>query len=80
MIDQNVAPTALNVAGDRVTVEVLGRKKLVATALPDGLSVWCKVFSSEALIPYAQLMSIPSFRSGVLAVLAGEVAVDRLAG
>lgn len=66
-IEQN-----LDVAGERITVQVLGRKKPVATAKKDGLEVWCKVFSAPTTISYAQLMSVPSFRAGVLAVLASE--------
>jgi hypothetical protein len=71
MID-TATQTPLDVTGERITVEVLGRKKPVATAREDGLEVWCKVLKAPALIEYERLMSVPGFRAGVLAVLAAE--------
>lgn len=71
MIDAS-APTRIN--GNRVEVEVAGRQKLLATVEQDGMSMWCKVLSFATVVSYADLMSIPAFRAGVLAVLAGEVA------
>ena len=74
MIQQTTAPTRIN--GNRIEIEVMGRQKLLATVRPDGLDLWCKVLSFSTCVSYAELMSIPAFRAGVLAVLAGEVAPD----
>lgn len=69
---QTTAPTRIN--GNRIEVEVMGRQKLLATVQPDGLDLWCKVLSFATCVSYAELMSIPTFRDGIMAVLAGEVA------
>lgn len=71
MIEQTTAPTS-RINGNRIEVDVAGRQKLLATAYPDGLDLWCKVFSFATRVPYAELMSIPEFRMGVLDVLASE--------
>jgi hypothetical protein len=66
MIQQTTAPTS------RITIEVAGRHKLLATVYPDGIEMWCKVLSAPSKIGYTQLMAYPAFRAGVLAVLAEE--------
>ena len=72
MIQQTTAPTRIN--GNRIEVDVMGRQKLLATVQPDGLDLWCKVLSFSTCVSYAELMSNPTFRAGVQAILAGEVA------
>jgi hypothetical protein len=74
MIQQTTAPTRIN--GNRVEVEVLGRQKLLATVQPGGMDLWCKVLSFSTRVSYTDLMSIPTFRAGVLAVLEGEQAAQ----
>lgn len=71
MIQQPTAPTT-RINGHRIEVEVGGRQKLLATTGTEGIEMWCKVYSCAVPVSYAQLMSIPAFRAGVLAVLAGE--------
>lgn len=56
----------------RITVDVHGRKKLLATVTPTGVQMWCKVLSFAEEISYQKLMEIPLFRAGVLAVLDKE--------
>lgn len=70
MIQHTTAPTQIN--GNRITVEVAGRQKLLATVQPGGMDLWCKVLSFSTRVSYADLMSIPMFRQGVLAVLSTE--------
>lgn len=70
MIQQTAPTTRIN--GNRVEVEMAGRQKLLATAGETGIEMWCKAYSCPVPVSYAQLMSIPTFRSGVLAVLEGE--------
>lgn len=68
---QQTAPTT-RITGNRITVEVAGRQKLLATVREDGIDMWCRVLSFATCVSYADLMSMPTFRAGVLAVLEGE--------
>lgn len=71
MIQPTTAPTT-RINGNRIDIEVGGRKKLLASISESGVSMWCKLLSVRAEVPYADLMSIPEFRAGVLAVLTSE--------
>jgi hypothetical protein len=68
----------VRIIDNRLTVQVLHRQKPVATVIPgEGLEVYCKVYSMLVTLSFEQMMSIPSFRAGVLAVLAKEASRQR---
>jgi hypothetical protein len=76
MIEMSTTQPDLAVTGEKITFPVLGRPKTVATAFPGGLEVRCKVIGAQVVIPYEQLMSVPTFRAGILAVLATETSTQ----
>lgn len=56
-------------AGERITVDVLGKKKLAAKVYPQGVGVLVRALGGEYIIPFEQLMAVQSFREGVKAIL-----------
>jgi len=76
-----IQPTApIRITDNRISVEVAGRKKLLADVKPEGLSLWCKVLSIASVVSYAELMSMPTFRAGVLSVLESEQVAEKSIG
>lgn len=72
MIQQQTTAPTTRINGNRITVEVAGRQKLLATVYEDGVDMWSAILKLSLRVPYTQLMSIPTFREGVMAVLIDE--------
>ncbi len=66
MIQQSATST------ERVTCDVIGRKKLLAEITPDGISVWCRICHTAHVIRREVVMAAWEKGQSVQCVAPGE--------
>lgn len=72
-MQKNTAPTITTaIIGNTIKADIFGHLRPVVIAQEKGLEVYCKAATTTIVLDYAQLMRVPAFQAGVMAVLANE--------